>query len=555
MQDRYTKCRFLLLAITTLVWNDEGASAWQTAFVPCLRRTGGVRPPSSFAVSRRKGFCPYESFTGTTTSSVSRRTPLSMGAAPSSIEFETDPFKILQMEPTADKKQIKRAYKRMALKYHPDMVTNKDSTSQERKTAGDRFAKINWAYETLSGKGSGGASSSTSSYSRSTSSSSSAWEPPHRRKSSYSGGTNTAGGRSSSPSTDWRDYIPNGGYNDDSQYDAGGDSFGQIFADLLVGAAGAAASGGASGIFRDFVEFLENNVDGMGSGVGGGDDADLTMLLRTGSVEAIGDEMDDTQLLVDQLETKSRKLEDEVWTLQAELNQVTRFSEQITLKEEIEELKARQEVVKGYQRKARKRLVALQTRYKELIVSSRSVDREETFQPRNINEPNAYDAPRRSSSTSSSSQRGTTTSSSSSTGATPDASKEKTWEGEGFGSFSRRGSARGRSRRPRSSSGKRVTEYPASSSSTSYDDTSSSIPRNNVDNSASNSSSRRNSDNTSFSTDPSTPYRKPTVPSTQAQDVNVPPHRRTSSVADDKRRLRDLKVDEEFDKLKREMGL
>jgi hypothetical protein len=37
--------------------------------------------------------------------------------------------------------------------------------------------------------------------------------------------------------------------------------------------------------------------------------------------------------------------------------------------------------------------------------------------------------------------------------------------------------------------------------------------------------------------------------------VNVPPHRRNSSVADDKRRLRDLKVDEEFEKLKREMGM
>jgi hypothetical protein len=39
----------------------------------------------------------------------------------------------------------------------------------------------------------------------------------------------------------------------------------------------------------------------------------------------------------------------------------------------------------------------------------------------------------------------------------------------------------------------------------------------------------------------------------------VPPHRRTSSSYADKveneRRLREIKVDEEFDKLKRELGL
>ena len=47
-----------------------------------------------------------------------------------------DPFQVLGMEePTSDKKVIKRAYKRMALKYHPDVATTKDSSAEEKKAA------------------------------------------------------------------------------------------------------------------------------------------------------------------------------------------------------------------------------------------------------------------------------------------------------------------------------------------------------------------------------------------------------------------------------------
>ena len=35
-----------------------------------------------------------------------------------------DPFQILGLEPTVDQKVIKRAYKRMALKYHPDVLAH-----------------------------------------------------------------------------------------------------------------------------------------------------------------------------------------------------------------------------------------------------------------------------------------------------------------------------------------------------------------------------------------------------------------------------------------------
>ena len=520
--------RFFGWLATTLVVLEKGAQAWQTATTAFLTR----RPTAALSVDVPCLGYPSHSTTTPvrryrTSSSSSTHLFMTTTSTTDWLDHETDPFKILQLDtPTADQKQIKRAYKRLALKYHPDMVCNKDSTAAERRVAGERFAKINAAYETLSGKESGRKSAGASSSSSSTSTSSTGWEPPHRRTGAYARTTSTTG----APSTDWRDYIPNGGYNDDdAQYDTGGDSFGQIFADLLAGAAGAAAGGGARNIFRDFVEFLETNVDGSD------DDAALRVLLRTGTATQVADEMDDTQLLVDQLGTKLRKLEDEVWTIQAELKQVTRFSEQVRLEEEMEELQARQRVVKGYEKKARKRLIALQTRYKELLMESGG---------RRYNDPSTS-----SSSYGSSSYGDRTRTSSSSTyggrasGSQRQASSNKddnAWETESFGSFGRRGSARGRSRRSTRSTASDTYEAPNDYSASNQ---SSADSQNGAKSSRGNESSETGSDSP-----------RPARPTT-LQDVNVPPHRRTSSVTDDKRRLRDLKVDEEFDKLKREMGL
>ena len=66
-----------------------------------------------------------------------------------------DPFAVLNIpEPTTDKSTIKKAYRRMAMKYHPDVVVSSDSTPEEKKKASDYFATINAAYETLMGKNS-----------------------------------------------------------------------------------------------------------------------------------------------------------------------------------------------------------------------------------------------------------------------------------------------------------------------------------------------------------------------------------------------------------------
>jgi len=88
----------------------------------------------------------------------------------SSLTDSTDPFSILNLRPnhasrtrdttstttnhnknttTVDMKEIKRAYRRMALIYHPDARTPSGATKEERQIANDDFARINEAYAFL----------------------------------------------------------------------------------------------------------------------------------------------------------------------------------------------------------------------------------------------------------------------------------------------------------------------------------------------------------------------------------------------------------------------
>ncbi len=56
-----------------------------------------------------------------------------------------DPYEILCLPQGATEKQIKRAYRRLAKKLHPDR-NPKDPECEER------FKKLQWAYETLIGR-------------------------------------------------------------------------------------------------------------------------------------------------------------------------------------------------------------------------------------------------------------------------------------------------------------------------------------------------------------------------------------------------------------------
>src|SRR4030042_2328822 len=61
---------------------------------------------------------------------------------------ETDSsYKILEIEPAATDEEVKKAYRRMAMKYHPDKVSHLGD--EFRKSADEKFKKVNEAYEKI----------------------------------------------------------------------------------------------------------------------------------------------------------------------------------------------------------------------------------------------------------------------------------------------------------------------------------------------------------------------------------------------------------------------
>lgn len=56
-------------------------------------------------------------------------------------------YQILEIEPTATDDDVKKAYRRMAMKYHPDKLANLGEEIQ--KAGEDKFRMVNEAYETI----------------------------------------------------------------------------------------------------------------------------------------------------------------------------------------------------------------------------------------------------------------------------------------------------------------------------------------------------------------------------------------------------------------------
>jgi DnaJ like chaperone protein len=54
-------------------------------------------------------------------------------------------YKALEIEPTASNDEVKKAYRRMAMKYHPDKVAT--AGEEIRQQATEKFRGINEAYE------------------------------------------------------------------------------------------------------------------------------------------------------------------------------------------------------------------------------------------------------------------------------------------------------------------------------------------------------------------------------------------------------------------------
>ena len=56
-------------------------------------------------------------------------------------------YKILEIEPSANDEEVKKAYRKMAVKYHPDKVSHLGEDF--RKTANEKFQKVNEAYDKI----------------------------------------------------------------------------------------------------------------------------------------------------------------------------------------------------------------------------------------------------------------------------------------------------------------------------------------------------------------------------------------------------------------------
>ena len=57
-------------------------------------------------------------------------------------------YKILEISPSASDEEVKKAYRKMAVRFHPDKVSHLGTEFQ--KSANEKFAKVNEAYDKIS---------------------------------------------------------------------------------------------------------------------------------------------------------------------------------------------------------------------------------------------------------------------------------------------------------------------------------------------------------------------------------------------------------------------
>lgn len=196
-----------------------------------------------------------------------------------------DYYKVLDLQEDADATAIKRAYRRAALKNHPDV--------SEAPDARDRFLRVQEAYSVLSD------SSKRAEYDR-------------RRRAAPAGSPFDAFGNfgdfDKSTAADfarrWREKNP---MPEDIN-----DNFGSIFSDLFSGVANAFGSGASasSGVVEDFIEFLEKRVDGFVSPRSSSSDTGDDALLSTDE-DVLRAEIDDARFVIEQLQQRRRKAQNE----------------------------------------------------------------------------------------------------------------------------------------------------------------------------------------------------------------------------------------------------
>lgn len=184
-----------------------------------------------------------------------------------------DHYKVLDIPETADSPAVKRAYRRAALKNHPDVSDAPD--------ARERFLRVQEAYAVLSDP------SKRASYDR-------------RRSSPFTSPSGVPGfdgfsGFDSDFARRWREKNP---IPEDID-----DSLGSIFSDLFTGVADVV--GGSNGIVEDFIDFLEKRVDGFR-------DDGLADILSSKDLDVLETELEDARFVMKQLKSrKARAVEEE----------------------------------------------------------------------------------------------------------------------------------------------------------------------------------------------------------------------------------------------------
>ena len=92
---------------------------------------GGYSRSSSSSSSRRSGYSGYSGYSRST----------------GSTSYRKDPYKVLGLTSAATDDEVKKAYRRLAMKYHPDKVEGMGE--EVKKNAEAQFREINEAYEQI----------------------------------------------------------------------------------------------------------------------------------------------------------------------------------------------------------------------------------------------------------------------------------------------------------------------------------------------------------------------------------------------------------------------
>jgi len=224
-------------------------------------------------------------------------------ASPLSMATAEDPYSVLGVSRTATPAQIKQAYRRLALRSHPDVNKEPDAEA--------KFARIAEAYATLSDE------KARAKYDR---------RPGAWRSSSSSSSSSSSGGTRSDPWSGWDPSDPFGSATGRARDPAAqaaaeerrrrwkeqnptpdelGDSFGALFNDV-VSAVGKAVGG--SGDWLSLLDELALT-----------DGPELQTLLRSRDTAMLSEELESTQWVQKTLESRIKRLGDEASTAESDL--------------------------------------------------------------------------------------------------------------------------------------------------------------------------------------------------------------------------------------------